>query len=312
MHGGRVHAAARAWPHAPTPWIDLSTGINPYAYPVPPLPAEAWIRLPEPEEVATLERAAASAYGVRPEQAVAVAGTSALIAALPRLWPGPASLIGPTYGEYHAVWPDALVVSGPNEAFRSRPVRIACQPDNPTGAIHDPAALATFADDGLLVVDESYADYLPAVSLAPHIRDGTGLVVLRSFGKAYGLAGLRLGFALAPRELARRIRRALGPWPVSGPAVRIGTVALRDKPWRETTARQLLADRARLHAILRRAGFSVLGGTPLFILARRAPAWHDHLARHGILVRSWPDRPGVLRFGVPGPDAWDRLEAALS
>ena len=311
-HGGRLVAAARAWPDAPVPWIDLSTGINPHAYAVPALPAEAWTRLPEPEEIARLEGTAAVAYGVQPEQVVAAPGTSALIAVLARLFPGPASLVGPTYGEYHALWPAALVVPAPGEAFRSRPVRLLCQPDNPAGTVHDPAVLATFAHDGVLVVDESYADFTPGVSLAPHVLEGRALVVLRSFGKAYGLAGLRLGFALGARDLVERIRRALGPWPVSGPAVRIGVAALADAPWRDETSRRLAGDRARLEALLRRAGFTLLGGTPLFVLARHAAGWNDRLARHGILVRSWPDRPGVIRFGIPGPDAWARVAAALA
>ena len=311
-HGGRVLAAARAWPDAPAPWIDLSTGINPHAYEVPSLPPEAWTRLPEPEELAALEQAAATAYGVRPDQVVAAPGTSALLAALPFLFPGPAALVGPTYGEYHAAWPDALVVPAPGDAFRSRPVRLLCQPDNPTGTVHDPAALAAFARDGVLVVDESYADFMPDVSLAPFVRERAGLVVLRSFGKPYGLAGLRLGFALASRELAARIRRALGPWPVSGPALRIGTVALEDSPWRTMAARRRAADRTRLDALLRNAGFALLGGTPLFVLTRHDEGWADRLARRGILVRSWPDRPGVLRWGIPALTAWDRLQAALS
>ena len=312
-HGGGVLAAARAYPGAPRPWIDLSTGINPHAYPAPDLPVEAWTRLPEPEQIAELERAAAECYGAAPCGTVAAPGTSVLIAVLARLFRGPAAILGSTYGEYAASWPGAVIAHDLSGAFMSRPVRIVCQPDNPTGAVHDPAELARSAAGGLLIVDESYADFVPGSSVAPLLREGSGLIVLRSFGKAYGLAGLRLGFALADRAGAALIREALGPWPVSGPAVRIGAAALADSGWRGRMQNRLGDERTRLDGLLRHAGFRHLSGTPLFVLAHSgAPGWFAHLASSGILVRAFADRPGAIRFGLPpAAGCWDRLASAL-
>lgn len=319
-HGGRLHAAARAYPHAPRPWIDLSTGVNPHAWPMPRVPESAWTRLPEPEELAALEAAALSGYRARPGwHAVAAPGTSILIALLSRLHPGPAAIVGPTYGEYAAAWPAAPVVPDLPAAVRAARVRVVCHPDNPTGAVQDPAELAAAARDGIALVDESYADFAPGAALEQAVDAQPGLVVLRSFGKAYGLAGLRLGFALAHPSEAARIRRALGPWPVSGPAILAGTEALADQAWHTATARRLAADRDRFDALLHRAGFTALRGTALFTLARipapaLGPGWAGHMAQRGILVRTFADRPDHIRFGLPPPDprAWQRVADALA
>jgi cobalamin biosynthetic protein CobC len=140
-------------------------------------------------------------------------------------------------------------------------------------------------------------------------------VVFRSFGKTYGVAGIRLGFAVTSPALAARIREALGPWAVSGPALHIGARALADTVWRNAAADRLAADCRRLDALLTQAGCTVLGGTRLFRLVAHdhATALADQLARAGILVRRFQDRPHWLRFGIPGAEpAWLRLRAALS
>lgn len=311
-HGGRLIAASRAYPEAPGPWIDLSTGINPVPYPVPTLPAEAWTRLPEPEELWALQAAAGDAYGVRAEDVVAAPGTSALIALLPRIVGGPAAVLGPTYGEYVAAWPDALEVASLAE-LRRRPVRVVCRPNNPDGRVAPGPELVVLARDGVLVVDAAFADFRTDGSDSEMLYAGLQQsVVLRSFGKPYGLAGVRLGFALAEPTLAARLRHALGPWPVSGPAIAIGCAALRDRAWREGAGDRLRSDAARLDTLLQVAGLTIVGGTCLFRLVTcDAAAWHDHLARHGILTRRFEAQPHWLRFGLPPPWAWPRLEAAL-
>ncbi len=169
------------------------------------------------------------------------------------------------------------------------------------------------ARNGLLVVDEAFADFEAANSLAPYLPL-PGVIVLRSFGKAYGLAGLRLGFALALPDHAALIRTALGPWAVSGPALHIGAMALQDTAWRDAAAARLRGDTAALDHLLTRAGLHIVGGTVLFRLAEAADAagWAGRLGQAGILVRSFADTPARLRFGIPGDSAaWNRLAAAL-
>jgi cobalamin biosynthetic protein CobC len=321
-HGGRLAAARRRFPDAPEPFIDLSTGINPVAYPVPPLPATAFTRLPEPEELDMLQYAAARAYGAAdPAMVVAAPGTQVLISLLPRLFPcRTATILGPTYAEHAAAWRNAgsevlLLPFLPGEAEAAL---VMCNPNNPDGhrtSIQRLLALARrqAACNGLLVVDEAFADFEAGDSLAPSLPL-PGVIVLRSFGKAYGLAGLRLGFALASPERAALIRTALGPWAVSGPALHIGATALRDTAWRDAAAARLRRDAAALDRLLAGAGMRVVGGTVLFRLAEAtgAAGWAERLGRAGILVRSFADAPNRLRFGIPGdPAAWDRLAAAL-
>jgi cobalamin biosynthetic protein CobC len=323
-HGGNLDAARKRFPGAPEPWIDLSTGINPVPFPVPELPAEIWSRLPMHSEQEALLAAAATRYRVaNPEMIVAAPGTQALIQLLPRLVPtSRVEILGPTYEEHEACWTrQGHRVSLVKDLDRSdsADVVVVVNPDNPTGRIIPPSALRAVATalakkKGLLVVDEAFIDVLPeAASIACELPPVT--IALRSFGKAYGLAGLRLGFAIAEASLAKRIRSEIGPWAVSGPALSIGKAALDDARWLAETIIRLEADRQRLDALLEAAGFTVLGGTPLFRLARHFEAgkFVERLGRNGIHVRVFPGEPQWLRFGLPGDEqAWERLSAALS
>ena len=303
----------RRHPAAPRPWIDLSTGINPDAYPFDPPPPDAWRRLPEPEQLAALEAVAARAYGVTdPACVVAAPGTQALIQLLPRLFPQPRIAIpGPTYAEHEAAWRQAgslITSSTPAAAL------VLCNPNNPDGARHDPAALATH-HHSLLVIDEAYADFEPALSLAPRLPL-PNTIVLRSFGKAYGLAGLRLGFALTTPAAATAIREALGPWPINGPAITVATQALSDSEWRQHAAATAQHAANRLATLLTDSGLHLVGRTTLFATARTQPDLADHLlhrlASAGLLVRSFATPPGWLRFGLPpSAAAWDRLQRCL-
>ncbi len=314
-HGGRLLAARRRFPGAPAPFLDLSTGISPLPYPFTPPSREAWTRLPEPEAVLALEAAAAAAYGVAdPAMVVAAPGTQALIQLLPRLLPQPHIAIpGPTYAEHEAAWRagGATVVRTPVLTGRAA---VLCNPNNPDGARHDPAVLAAAAVRmDLLVVDEAFADFEPGLSLADRLPL-PGVILLRSFGKSYGLAGVRLGFALTEPALAARLRAALGPWAVAGPAIEIGTQALSDLAWRAAAAAAAHSGAVALDALLSGAGLRVRGGTALFRLAEcaGAPGVAERLGEAGILVRSFPEQPGWLRFGLPdGPVASARLAAAL-
>jgi cobalamin biosynthesis protein CobC len=324
-HGGRLAQARRLHPDAPAPFIDLSTGINPVAYPVPAFTAEDLARLPEPEAAEVLQQVAASAYGVSdPAMVVAVPGTQILISLLPRLRKlRRVAVLGPTYAEHAACW--AAVGAEVREvadfaALAQGDGAVLCNPNNPDGRRIAPDSLVELAGTlaakgGMLVVDEAFADLEgPGLSVAgalPH----PGLVVLRSFGKTYGLAGLRLGFALASAGLAETIRTALGSWAISGPAIAAARAALPDQAWRQQAAVRLRRDAGRLDARLARAGLALVGGTLLFRLyeTQDAAQLYARLCRHGILVRPFAAHPRWLRFGLPASEAeWVRLDQVLA
>jgi cobalamin biosynthetic protein CobC len=319
-HGGRLIAARRMFPDAPEPFIDLSTGINPVPYPLPPLPPEVFTRLPEPEAVAALQATAATAYGaVDPAMVAAAPGTQILIELLPRLWPArDVAVLGPTYGEHAAAWRRGGAVVrevATLDALAGAEVAVLCQPNNPDGRCWPPESLLRLTGpDRLLVVDEAFADLEgDGVSMVPALPR-PGLVVLRSFGKSYGLAGLRLGFAVADVGFAAAVREALGPWAVSGPAIVIGAAALADTGWRIQTAARLAGEAAALDALLVQGGLVPRGGTRLFRLVQGhdADGTFAALGRAGLLVRRFEAHPTWLRFGLPGSvSAWQRLRDGL-
>jgi cobalamin biosynthetic protein CobC len=314
-HGGDLGEVRRRHPGAPQPWIDLSTGINPLPYPVADVPADAWSRLPSHEAEQTLIATAAARYRCESGQLVAAPGTQALIQVLPRLVArSRVAIVGPTYAEHELNWRrhghDVAVVKGLEATDAD--VVVVVNPDNPTGRLMPTQTLRGIAAR-LLIVDEAFIDLLPnEASLAADLPDNA--IVLRSFGKTYGLAGVRLGFAIAPGPLAQRLREELGPWAVSGPALSIGAAALADDAWLQETATRLTGDARKLDALLVPAGFTVLGGTPLFRLASHPEAHEkvEDLARQGIHVRAFADRPTCVRFGLPrGEKEFRRLSAAL-
>ena len=321
-HGGALDVAGRLTPDAPRPWIDLSTGINPHAYPVPDLDPEVWARLPDRAALAELEQAAAERYGAPAGSVVAGPGSQALLHVLARLPPhGEASALAPTYGGYAEAFAAAgarLIEARSLDGLAGAATAVVANPNNPDGKVvsrRDLLALhARLVErDGLLIVDEAFADFAPGLSLAP-VLPVSGTVVLRSFGKTFGLAGLRLGFAIASADVGARLRAALGPWPVSGPAIVIGARALADSAWLASTAARLAEDAARLDALLAAGGWRVVGGTRLFRLAARPGASHafKRLMAAGVLTRPFAAHPDWLRFGIPAEEAhWRRLAAAL-
>jgi cobalamin biosynthetic protein CobC len=321
-HGGAVDVARRLTPDAPEPWIDLSTGINPHAYPLPELAPEVWTRLPDCAALAGLEAVAAERYGARPEAVVAGPGSQALIQVLARLAPkGTVAALGPTYHGHAEAFGAAgvqLVEEASLEELAESDVAIVVNPNNPDGRVSSRADLLGLhrhlGRGGWLIVDEAFADFDGAKeSLAPLLPE-RGAVVLRSFGKAYGLAGLRLGFAVASPNIAKSLRASLGPWPVTGPAIAIGARALADRAWTAMMSERLRKEAARLDSLLEEGGWRILGGTRLFRLASKADAAKvfRRLLAAGILARPFAEAPERLRFGIPAEEAhWERLTAAL-
>lgn len=324
-HGGRLAAARAAFSDAPGPWLDLSTGINPRPYPARRADAAALRRLPDPEEVAALEAAAAQAFGVAPDRVAATPGTEAALRALPRLLGARSvAIAAPTYGGHAEAWrlagakvslvPRTLLADSAAEAV------VLVNPNNPDGA----RTLDPPAGDRWLIVDEAFIETAPELSIAPRLfsspasaGEGGGnaqrTVILRSFGKFYGLPGVRLGFVIAEPGLAARVSAQFGDWPLGAEAIAAGLAAYPDAIWRERTRARLARDAERLDAMLKAAGFEIVGGTSLFRLAATpdAAARFVALARRGVLARPFPDQPTWLRFGIPKPKDWPRLAAAL-
>jgi cobalamin biosynthetic protein CobC len=324
-HGGNLAAARAMFPNAIEPFVDLSTGINPYPYPLPEIPSDCFFRLPDAAGVGRLAAVAAQSYGALSEDHVVPApGTQILLPQVAMLvGPGRAAIVGPTYAEHLR----AATLAGhrANEVsdigeLRSADLAVIVNPNNPDGRIVPKAELLDIARDlrqrdGILVIDEAFADVASSdVSLAGDLDCGN-IVVLRSFGKFFGLAGLRLGFALAAPHLATRLDALLGPWAVSGPAVFIGEKALSDVSWK-TQMIGRLADAARqLDDLLAGADLEILGGTSLYRLTRSSGAQElfRHLGQAGILVRHFAEHPTWLRWGLPDSEAaWQRLSAALA
>ena len=318
-HGGRLQAARTAWPDAPSSWLDLSTGVNPQAYAGPRALRATRARLPDPAALAELEAAAAAAFGAAPSCVCATAGAEAALHLLALSLPAcSATIVGPTYSGHAQAWTAAgATVTAVYEAqVAEGDALVLVNPNNPDGRqvpAREVLALARrqAQRDGWLIVDESFVEAAPELSVAAHA--GGRLVVLRSFGKFYGLAGLRLGFVLGAPSLLAGLRGRQGDWPVSADAIAAGTAAYPDARWAARTRRRLTRDSARLAAMLRASGFEVLGGAQLFLLVRAPDAMirFERLARRGVLVRPFDYAPDQLRFGLPPRDAWRRLQTAL-
>lgn len=305
-HGGGLDAAIARWGGTRADWLDLSTGINPVPYPLPPLPADAWTALPDRAALERLETAARKFWNVPDDVAMLAAnGASALIAAMPALAGGqPAYIPTPTYNEHAAAFAAAGIGAS---ATPEAAVHVYVHPNNPDGRF----APAT-RGRSLTVLDESFCDVTPDQSRMSE-AGRNGVVVLKSFGKFWGLAGVRLGFAFGSASQIETLRDRLGPWAVSGPALEIGAAALEDSAWADRTRIRLGADAARLDGLVTAKGATCVGGTPLFRLydVPDAADWQSRLAERHIWSRIFPYSSRWLRLGLPRPDGWSQLESAL-
>lgn len=320
-HGGKLRAAVRCYGIPLADWLDLSTGINPNGWPVPNVPTSMWSRLPEDDD--DLESAAHVYYGTK--AILPVAGSQAAIQALPRLRAfSRVGILYPSYNEHAHAWARAghkvaaLAADAVDAAVADLDVLVLIHPNNPTGARFQRDTLLRWheqlaARGGWLIVDEAFMDATPEQSLAA-CSPRPGLIVLRSLGKFFGLAGARVGFVLAEAELLQRLDEQLGPWTVCGPAREVARLTLLDHAWQAQIRARLIHDAQRLHELLSACDLPPAGGTELFqwVLTPQAAAIHERLARHGILTRLFAEPPS-LRFGLPGSeDGWARLATALS
>ena len=337
-HGGKLRQAATRYGLPVEDWLDLSTGINPNGWPVPEIPSACWARLPEDDD--GLEQAARSYYGA--EHLLPVAGSQAAIQTLPRLRPqSRVAVLDPGYAEHAYAWRNAghevtgVAAERLDEVVQDSDVLLLIHPNNPTGARFSVEQLLDWhtrltARGGWLVVDEAFMDITPERSLCAYSAR-PGLIVLRSLGKFFGLAGARVGFVCAHPALLAQLHSLLGPWSVSAPARWVATSALADRAWQDAARQRLGAEGARLHTLLARHGLNPDGSCALFQWVRMPDAQdlHEALACQGILTRLFIESSSLrfgrsqlpasrdtcasLRFGLPGDEiAWARLDAALS
>ena len=317
-HGGRLRMAAKHYGIALEAWTDLSTGINPLGWPIPALPPEVWRRLPEAED--GLAAAASEYYGS--PLILPAAGSQPVIQLLPRLRPASrVGLFSPSYAEHAHAWRGHQFAELEFDTIEAKlddlDVLVLCNPNNPTGHHFAPPTLLGWREKlarrgGWLVVDEAFVDASPELSIAPH-AGLPGLVVLRSMGKFFGLAGARVGFVLGWQSLLSRIAEELGPWTINGPARWVAARALQDSAWQQATRQRLMMDSTRLGELLAKQGLTPSGATTLFqwVIHPHARRLHESLARQAILTRHF-DSPCSIRFGLPGSsEEWQRLEAAL-
>jgi cobalamin biosynthetic protein CobC len=312
------------FPEAPEPWIDLSTGINPHSFPIGSVEPGVWNRLPQADAEQKVREVAARYYGVTEiDRIVPVPGSQAAIQLLPSLRTKVrVGVVEPTYGEHAMCWQreghDVFGIARPGDCPKGTDVLVVVNPNNPDGRVIDPDSLARIRqerlpEDGWLIVDEAFADCIAGASLAPRTGQ-SGIILLKSFGKFFGLSGVRLGFVLAEQAVCRRIGDRLGPWGVSGPALNVATRAMNDVAWIRNTLERLKRETQNLDKVLVTAGLEIVGGTDLYRLTTSDNAWElfVHLGKSGIYARRFPDQPKWLRFGLPADAAaLARLESAL-
>ncbi|BBJ00438.1 threonine-phosphate decarboxylase [Ferrigenium kumadai] len=319
-HGGRLRVAAQRYGISECDWLDLSTGINPNGWPVPAVPGEVWQRLPQDDD--ELNAAAQGYYGTT--KLLAVSGSQAAIQSLPMLRaPSRVALVAPCYAEHAHAWRrhGHTVVSVPAteilQAGENAQVVVIVNPNNPTGNLFGRDELLDLhaklaARGGWLIVDEAFMDATPEHSLAS-VCPRPGLIVLRSLGKFFGLAGARVGFVLAEENILQPLAELLGPWAIAAPSRYVAALALRDTAWQRTTRETLPLASQRLAELLSAHKLSPSGCSGLFqwVNCDDAATMHEQLARLGILTRLF-EQPASLRFGLPRDEVqWARLSAAL-
>lgn len=317
-HGGNLRHAAKQYDIPLDAWLDLSTGINPNQYPIPTIPNSAWQWLPENND--ELIEAACEYYGC--QSLLPTAGTQAAIQVLPQLRP-PCHIAMPKnmYQEHAHAWQrnghqvtrlETLQMNLP----QTIDVLLLCNPNNPTGARYSKEQLLTWhqqlaSRSGWLIADEAFIDATPEESLSSQTHL-SGLIVLRSLGKFFALAGARVGFLLGEKSILTRAEELLGPWPISGASRYIAKHALQNHAWQKATRKTLRDNSQQLKNLLHQYGLSPCGGTDLFqyVSHSNAHAIHDALAKRGVWVRLFKDNP-ALRFGLPVNNQWNKLEKAL-
>ncbi|SCW45208.1 L-threonine O-3-phosphate decarboxylase [Sphingobium faniae] len=317
-HGGGLAAARARFGDNGDPWIDLSTGINPHAWPGAADIIVDWRRLPSTSELREMEGIAAACFGVDPRHICALPGTETGLRIVSDLIGPRAHYLTPCYRTHEEMFPLSSATASGARGEPDGGTLILANPNNPDGQIWPRDTLLDLAgrrsDKGWLIIDEAFADSDPANSLSQDIADDQRLLIFRSFGKFFGLAGVRLGFLLGPQAVIDRMRQKLGAWPISAAAIAIGGAAYADHGWIAAMRERLCRESQRLDDMLIGCGYRPLGACPLFrlIVAEDAMALFERLAERAILTRPFDYDPRWLRIGLPETDeAFSRLQKAL-
>jgi len=308
QHGGQLKLASERYQIPLEEWTDLSTGINPDSYPLPAVPESVWQRLPETND--GLETAAAAYYGST--QLLPVAGSQEAIQLLPELRePCRVGIISPAYHSHQQAWTNAghkvfeISVEQLDKTLDNLDVLLLVNPTNPTTHRYSLEQLGHWHQQlqqrgGWLVVDEAFMDLTPEGSLIrPQAK--AGLIVLRSIGKFFGLAGIRLGFVWAEEAILKGLAERQNDWSVSHPARWAGRLALSDFEWQRKQRikiPQLMAGlKIRLAAIYQCE--VVDAGLFAYVILGREEAIEEHerLCKTGVLTRLFKEA-GALRFGL--------------
>ena len=323
QHGGQLREASQKFGLPVDQWIDLSTGINPLGYPIPPIPNEVWYRLPD--DLDELNSVAQNYY--QTEQLLPLAGSQAAIKTLARLRPScQVGIVHPCYDEHRLAWQQSghsihvlRHIPDVSWVFQNLDVFILVQPNNPTGHVYEPDYLqevfqALSRKKGWLIIDEAFIEACPKARSTIQKNMPEGLIILRSCGKFWGLAGARIGFLIAHSKILQQARDQLGPWCLSGPSRWLMTQALADTPWHTQTHKNLATLSKQMDLTLKNMGFIAQGHCHLFrwLPTPMAAKIHDDLGKKGIFTRLFTD-PMSLRFGLPkSKTEWDLFQKTLS
>lgn len=309
FHGGGLDVAVEKYGGEKSDWLDLSTGINPNPYPVYGVDPMAWHRLPDTNAMAILTNAARNYYKIDDNiELCAANGTQAIIDVLPIVFACKrVGIVSPTYNEHAYVWKKSG--SKVIEIMRGEPLPndldalVVVNPNNPDGSIFEKSELFEFSknlkkSNGIMIVDEAFCDTMPENSIVHDLPEN--VIVLKSFGKFFGLAGLRLGFAIASPMLLKNVKTHIGIWSVSGPALQIGARAFSDSNWINYAITTLKVLSKKQADLLQGAGLKIEGVNPLFIYVSHEKATHIHdlLAERQILIRPFLYDNAKLRIGI--------------
>ncbi len=332
-HGGQLQRMQAKYP-AQTHWVDASTGIAPWSWPVPHIPASVWQRLPESQQ--PLATAAARFYlgnSVSADEIrhrfLPVAGSQVAIEQIPLCVAVDAvalPLLG--YGEHRQHWQEAGHCIHHYQTFAELIALLAAghvshavviNPNNPTGEQWSSEQIAQclglLPEGGLLIVDEAFAelDGITALALGSGTYAREKLVVLRSVGKFFGMAGLRLGFVIAPDFVRRILHRRLPLWGISHPALWCGEKMLLDDAWHAGQRARICHARDQLHEFLQRYSWPesvCIQPGPLFISLFTTDdilqSVYETCAANGLLLRYFQPQKGIfgLRIGLVAEDDW--------
>lgn len=322
-HGGALSEAIAKYGGTASEWLDLSTGISPFSLPLPEISADSWRRLPEQSEVRRVCELAMRHYGgsVVP---IAVPGTQAAIQLLPFLTPNASevAIVSPTYGEYEQAYRRMDMEVDPIDALDGATVTrasvaVLANPNNPDGREtprDDIFGFVRAQRHRLVIIDEAFADMRQDLTMVGAAGMEPNLMVMRSFGKFFGLAGLRLGFVFAEPALAKILSDRLGPWAVSGPALAIAAHAFSRLDLINELRGKLDKAYTMTRSALKMASVKIVGETSLFFYCDvgDGAAVRDLMASHKLLVRAFDHSPSRIRIGlVPDELSAVRLRETL-